>query len=219
MRLTLGCIPSKSAPPPPNGSKYSFGFDGNTCQMYGISFSLLPIQGINGLAIPATPVRGFGEGFHCLLQPADRRIQTGTHFLELPDGGIQLGGIAGVEVSLTAAGNGDGLAPQAVDLLPQVAFAEVLLPHKVTAANEMLAPKAEAFQIVAQFFIVHKSPFRAAFPEKGAKKEGRLSPPQFLCCHSFPYKGHVPLHQFQYLPVVWGILVTHATALHDLHAF
>ena len=48
---------------------------------------------------------------------------------------------------------------------------------------------------------------------------GRLSPPRFLCCHSFPYKGHVPLHQFQYLPVVRGILVTHATALHDLHAF
>ena len=134
MRLTLGCIPSRSAPPPPNGSKYSFGFDGNTCQMYGISFSLLPIQGINGLAIPATPVRGFREFLHCLLQTADRRIQTGAHFLELPDGRIQLCGIAGVEVSLAAAGNGDGLAPQAVNLLPQVALAEIFLPDEVAAA-------------------------------------------------------------------------------------
>ena len=88
MRLTLGCIPSKSAPPPQNGSKYSFGLGGNTCQMYGISFSLLPIQGINGLAILATPVRGFGEGFHRPFQSADRRVQTGAHLLELPDGGI-----------------------------------------------------------------------------------------------------------------------------------
>ena len=95
--------------------------------MYGISFSLLPIQGINGLAIPATPVRGFGEGFHCLLQAADRRIQTGAHFLELPDGRIQLCGIAGVKISFAAAGNGDGLAPQAVDLFPQVALAETVV--------------------------------------------------------------------------------------------
>ena len=80
--------------------------------MYGISFSLLPIHGMNGLAIPVTPVRGFGEGFHCLLQATDRSIQTGAHFLELPDGRIQLCGIAGVEVSLAAAGNGDGLAAQ-----------------------------------------------------------------------------------------------------------
>ena len=181
MRLIFGCMPSRSAPPPPNGSKYSFGFDGNTCQMYGISFSLLPIQGINGLAIPATPVRGFGEGFHCLLQAADRRIQTGAHFLELPNGGIQLRRIAGVKISLTAAGNGDSLTPQAVDLLPQVAFAEVLLPDEVAAANEMFAPKAEAFQIVAQFFIIHVCPFRADFPEKGAKKKG-----------GFPYRKNGP---------------------------
>ena len=113
--------------------------------MYGISFSLLPIHGINGLAILATPVRGFGEGFHRLLQAVNRRVQTGTHFLELPNGGIQFRRIAGVKISLTAAGNGDSLAPQSVDLLPQVAFAEVLLPHKVAAANEMFAPKAEAF--------------------------------------------------------------------------
>ena len=139
MRLIFGCMPSRSAPPPPNGSKYSFGLGGNTCQIYGISFSLLPIQGINGLAIPATPVRGFGEGSHCLLQAADRRIQTSAHFLELPDGRIQLCGIAGVKISFAA-------------------------------ANEMLAPKAEAFQIVAQFFIIHVCPFRADFPEKGAKK-------------------------------------------------
>ena len=155
MRLIFGCMPSRSAPPPPNGSKYSFGLGGNTCQIYGISFSLLPIQGINGLAIPATPVRGFGEGFHCLLQAANRRVQTSAHLLELPDGRIQLCGIAGVEVSLAAAGNGDGLAPQAVDLLPQVALAEVLLPDEVAAANEMLTPKAEAFQIVAQFLIMY----------------------------------------------------------------
>ena len=115
--------------------------------MYGISFSLLPIQGINGLAIPATPVRGFREFLHCLLQAANCRIQTGAHFLELPDGGVELRRIAGVKISLAAAGNGDGLAPQAIDLLPQVAFAEILLPDEVAAANEMFAPKAEAFQI------------------------------------------------------------------------
>ena len=88
IRLTFGCIPNSNAPPPPNGSKYSFGFGGKTCQMYGISFSLLPIHGINGLAIPATPVRGFGEGFHRPFQPTNRRVQTGAHLLELPDGGI-----------------------------------------------------------------------------------------------------------------------------------
>ena len=85
MRLTFGCIPKSNAPPPPNGSKYSFGLGGNTCQMYGISFSLLPIQGINGLAIPATPVRLLRKVLHCLLQAANCRIQTGTHFLELPN--------------------------------------------------------------------------------------------------------------------------------------
>ena len=95
--------------------------------MYGISFSLLPIQGMNGLAIPATPVRGFREFLHCLLQAADRRVQTGAHFLELPDGGVELRSIAGVKISLTAAGNGDSLAPQAVDLLPQVALAETVV--------------------------------------------------------------------------------------------
>ena len=89
--------------------------------------------------------------------------------------------VAGVKISLTAAGDGDGLTPQAVDLLPQVAFAEVLLPDEVAAANEMLAPKAEAFQIVAQFFIVHVCPFRAVFPEKGAKKKG-----------GFPYRKNGP---------------------------
>ena len=174
-------MPSRSAPPPPNGSKYSFGFDGNTCQMYGISFSLLPIQGINGLAIPATSVRLLGEIFHGLLQTADRRIQTGAHFLELPDGRIHLCGIAGVKISFAAAGNGNSLAPQAVDLLPQIALAEILLSHEVAAANETLAPKAEAFQIVAQFFIVHVCPFRADFPEKGAKKKG-----------GFPYRKNGP---------------------------
>ena len=97
--------------------------------MYGISFSLLPIHGINGLAIPATPVRGFREFLHCLLQTADRRIQTGAHLLELPDGGIQLRSIAGVEVSLAAAGNGDGPAPQAVDLLAEVTLPDMALPN------------------------------------------------------------------------------------------
>ena len=78
-------------------------------------------------------------------------------------------------ISLTAAGNGDSLAPQSVDLFAEVALPKILLSHEVAAANEMLAPKAEAFQIVAQFFIIHVCPFRAVFPEKGAKKEGRLS--------------------------------------------
>ena len=139
--------------------------------MYGISFSLLPIQGINGLAIPATPVRGFGEGFHCLLQAANRRIQTGAHFLELPDGGVEFRSVAGVEVSLAAAGDGDSFAPQTVDLLADVTLTEILLPDEVAAANEMLAPKAEAFQIVAQFFIIHVCPFRADLPEKGDRKK------------------------------------------------
>ena len=94
--------------------------------MYGISFSLLPIQGINGLAIPATPVQPLGEILHGLLQAGDCRVQTGAHFLELPDGGVQLSGVAGVKISLTAAGNGDSLAPQAVDLLPQIALAETV---------------------------------------------------------------------------------------------
>ena len=94
--------------------------------MYGISFSLLPIHGMNGLAIPATPVRGFGEGSHRLLQPADRRIQTGAHLLELPDGGVKLCCIAGVKISFAAAGNGDSLTPQAVDLFSEVALSEVL---------------------------------------------------------------------------------------------
>ena len=88
MRLTFGCIPKSNAPPPPNGSKYNFGLVGKTCQMYGISFSLLPIHGMNGLAIPATPVRLLRKLLHCLLQAADRRIQTGAHFLELPNRGI-----------------------------------------------------------------------------------------------------------------------------------
>ena len=79
-------------------------------QMYGISFSLLPIHGINGLAIPATPVRGFREFLHCLLQAANCRVQTGAHFLELSDGGVKLCCIAGVKISLTAAGDGDSLA-------------------------------------------------------------------------------------------------------------
>ena len=127
MRLIFGCMPSRSAPPPPNGSKYNLGVGGNTCQMYGISFSLLPIQGINGLAIPATPVQPLGEILHGLLQAGDCRVQTGAHFLELPDGGVQLSGVAGVKISLTAAGNGDSLAPQAVDLLPQIALAETVV--------------------------------------------------------------------------------------------
>ena len=95
----------------------------------------------------------------------------------LPDGGVKLCCIAGVKISLTAAGNGDSLAPQAVDLLAEVTLTEILLPDEVAAANAMLAPKAEAFQLVAQFFIIHVCPFRADLPEKGAKKEGRLSLP------------------------------------------
>ena len=65
--LICGCIPSSSAPPPPNGSRYSFGFGGNTCQRWGISFSLLPIHGINGLAMSATSVRRFRKALHGLL--------------------------------------------------------------------------------------------------------------------------------------------------------
>ena len=65
---------------------------------------------------------------------------------------------------------GTAFAAQAIDLLAEVTLAEVLLPDEVAAANEMFAPKAEAFQIVAQFFIIHVCPFRADFPEKSAKK-------------------------------------------------
>ena len=43
----------------------------------------------------------------------------------------------------------------------------------------------EAFQIVAQFFIIHVCPFRADFPEKGAKKKG-----------GFPLPGKRPFCNF-----------------------
>ena len=49
----------------------------------------------------------------------------------------------------------------------------------------MLPSKAEAFQIVAQFFIIHVCPFRADFPEKGAKKKG-----------GFPLPGKRPFCNF-----------------------
>ena len=47
--------------------------------------------------------------------------------------------------------------------------------------------KAEAFQIVAQFFIIHVCPFRADLPEKGAKKEGRLSSTRKTALLQFQY--------------------------------
>ena len=100
---------------------------------------------------------------------------------------------------------------------------EILLSHKVAAANEMLAPKAEAFQIVAQFFIIHVCPFWADFPEKGAKKEGRLSSTRKTALLQFHYsfgwfKRLAALNQFKELLLLRRIAARRAPSCKERSA-
>ena len=93
---------------------------------------------------PSPPSREIIQG---LLQALNRRIQPGTHFLQISDGGIDFLRGLGIEVTVPVTGNGLALLPQTIDRFPQFCAVEVQSPPQFFSSHTAGPSKAGPFQV------------------------------------------------------------------------